>query len=45
MLALVADTSISSRRVARELGTIIAIRDRPRTCVSDDVLCWEEIAA
>lgn len=35
-LALVADTSISGRRVARELDAIIAWRGRPRTIVSDN---------
>lgn len=34
-LALVADTSLSGRRVARELDAVIARRGRPRTCVSD----------
>jgi len=35
-LALVGDTSISGRRVARELDTLIAARGRPRTVVSDN---------
>jgi putative transposase len=35
-LALVADTSISGRRVARELDRIIAVRGRPGTIVSDN---------
>jgi len=35
-LALVADTSISGRRVARELDTIIAWRGKPVTIVSDN---------
>ncbi len=35
-LALVPDTSISGRRVARELDAIIAWRGRPRTIVSDN---------
>jgi putative transposase len=35
-LALVPDTSISGRRVARELDAIIAVRGRPATCVSDN---------
>jgi putative transposase len=34
-LALVADTSISGVRVARELDAIIVARGRPRCCVSD----------
>lgn len=40
-LALVADTSLSGGRVARELDAIIAQRGRPDTIVSDNVLCWE----
>ena len=35
-LALVADTSLSGRRVARELDAIIAQRGRPDTIVSDN---------
>ena len=35
-LALVADTSISGIRVARELDRIIAVRGRPKTIVSDN---------
>jgi putative transposase len=35
-LALVADTSLSGLGVARELKTLIANRDRPRTIVSDN---------
>jgi putative transposase len=35
-LALVADTSLSGARVARELDLIIAMRGRPGTCVSDN---------
>ena len=35
-LALVADTSISGRRVARELDVVIHRRGRPVTCVSDN---------
>ena len=35
-LALIADTSISGRRVARELDRIIARRGRPATIVSDN---------
>lgn len=49
-LALVADTSISGRRVARELDRIIAMRGRPGTIVSDNgteftsnaILAWSE---
>lgn len=39
--ALVADTSLSGRRVARELDALIALRGRPLTVVSDKVLCWD----
>jgi putative transposase len=35
-LCLVADTSLSGNRVARELDTIIAERGRPAMCVSDN---------
>jgi putative transposase len=35
-LALVADTSISGRRVARELDNVIRLRGQPRTIVSDN---------
>ena len=35
-LALVADTSLSGSRVARELDLIIAVRGRPASCVSDN---------
>ena len=35
-LCLVADTSLSGVRVARELDAIIAVRGRPATCVSDN---------
>ena len=35
-LALVADTSISGLRVARELGAIVRRRGRPQTIVSDN---------
>jgi putative transposase len=35
-LALVADTSLSGARVARELDAVIAARGRPHTCVSDN---------
>lgn len=49
-LALVADTSISGRRVARELDRVIAVRGRPGTIVSDNgteftsnaILAWSE---
>jgi putative transposase len=35
-LALVADTSLSGARVARELDLIIAVRGRPASCLSDN---------
>jgi len=35
-LGLVADTSLSGKRVARELDTIIALRGRPSSIVSDN---------
>ena len=35
-LCLVADTSLSGARVARELDAIIAVRGRPLLCVSDN---------
>jgi putative transposase len=49
-LALVADTSLSGRRVARELDAIIAQRGRPDTIVSDNgteytsnaILAWAD---
>jgi len=49
-LALVADTSISGIRVARELDRIIAVRGRPKTIVSDNgteltstaILAWSD---
>lgn len=40
-LAAVVDTSISGRRVARELTALIARRGRPGLIVSDHVLCRE----
>ena len=49
-LALVADTSLSGRRVVRELDAVIARRGRPRTVVSDNgteftsnaILTWSD---
>jgi putative transposase len=35
-LALVADTSLSGMRVARELDTLIAVRGKPAMVVSDN---------
>ncbi|AJY48027.1 transposase [Martelella endophytica] len=44
-LAAIPDTSISGRRVARELTTLIERRGKPRMIVSDNVLCRENLAA
>lgn len=49
-LRLVADTSLSGRRVVRELEAIMAVRGRPRSCVSDNgteltsmaILTWSQ---
>ena len=49
-LALIADTSLSGSRVARELDAIIAVRGKPMTCVSDNgteltsmaILAWSK---
>jgi putative transposase len=49
-VALVADTSLSGSRVARELDAIIAVRGKPMTCVSDNgaeltsmaILAWSK---
>ena len=49
-LSLVADTSLSGSRVARELDAIIAVRGKPMTCVSDNgteltsmaILTWSQ---
>ena len=49
-LCLVADTSLSGRRVVRELDRIVAVRGRPLTCVSDNdteltsmaILTWSQ---
>ena len=35
-LALIADTSLSGARVARELATLFDVRGKPRTMVSDN---------
>lgn len=43
-LALVADTSLSGARVARELTSQIGLRGKPHMVVSDNVLCWEAAA-
>jgi hypothetical protein len=41
-LALVADTSLSGARVARELDVVRARRGQPKTCVSDNGTELEE---
>ena len=43
-LTLIADTSLSGTRVARELDAIIVRRGRPMTIVSDNVLAREQNA-
>lgn len=43
-LALIADTSLSGARVARELATLFDTRVKPATVVSDNVLCREYLA-
>ena len=43
-LRAVPDTSISGRRVVRELSDLIEERGRPGMIVSDNVLCWEAAA-
>jgi putative transposase len=41
-LALIADTSLSGARVARELTALIRIYGQPGCIVSDNVLAWEQ---
>jgi putative transposase len=49
-LALVVDTSVSGRRVARELDAIVAVRSKPLMIVSDNgteltshaIMRWQE---
>ena len=43
-LRAVPDTSISGRRVVRELSDLIVERGKPGMIVSDNVLCWEAAA-
>ncbi len=43
-LRAVVDTSISGRRVVRELADLIAERGSPKMIVSDNVLCLEAAA-
>ena len=43
-LRAVPDTSISGRRVVRELAELIAERGKPGMIVSDNVLGWEAAA-
>jgi putative transposase len=44
-LAAILDTSISGRRVARELTALIERRGKPDMIVSDNVLCREILVA
>ena len=44
-LAAIPDTSISGKRVARELETVMTRRGKPGMIVSDNVLCGEAAAA
>ena len=44
-LALVADTSISGERVARELDALVRLYGKPQSIVTDNVLCRENLAA
>ena len=43
-LALIADTSLSGARVARELATLFDARGKPQTIVTDNVLAQEQNA-
>lgn len=43
-LCLVADTSISGARVARELDALVRLHGKPESIVSDNVLCRENLA-
>jgi transposase InsO family protein len=43
-LAAIPDTSISGRRVARELAALIEQRGKPGMIVSDNILCAERLA-
>jgi putative transposase len=43
-LGLIADTSISGARVARELDALVRIYGKPFRIVSDNVLAWEQNA-
>jgi putative transposase len=44
-LALIADTSISGLRVARELDALVRLHGTPESIVTDNVLHWEDLAA
>ncbi|APX18100.1 hypothetical protein BWR17_19675 (plasmid) [Phaeobacter inhibens] len=44
-LCLVADTSISGARVARELDALVRVYGKTGSIVSDNVLCREILAA
>jgi putative transposase len=43
-LALIAETSLSGARVARELAALFDARGKPQTVVSDNVLAREQSA-
>ena len=43
-LCLMADTSISGARVARELDALVRVYGKPSCIVSDNVLCAEYLA-
>lgn len=43
-LGLIADTSISGDRVARELDALVRLYGKPESIVSDNVLCRERFA-
>ena len=42
-LCLMADTSISGARVARELDALVRLHGKPACIVSDNVLCAEQL--
>ena len=43
-LCLMADTSISGARLARELDALVRVYGKPACIVSDNVLCAEQLA-
>jgi putative transposase len=42
---LMAYTTISGTRVARELDALVRLYGKPASIVSDNVLYWEDLAA